>query len=251
MTTDFPGATPDQLSVVQSAQDTGSAHLLDLTEDEYEAFGWPSPSRGDLARQGLRTSPAADGASSARAGLVARGLAEAKPGGFGSLTPAGALQVYLTLAVQPEASAGLVATYVHPEPQPTSRRVYRLTLLRKPFGGAVACVERLELPLPNDPAASLAISIDLLRYDRLVDLICGEAFRGPTSEAERRVARGVVTNVVLGQLLVPSKLTTEWSTDTAVLTSSRKSVLGSKTSNTVVSREQYAEHLQRRLLDIE
>lgn len=222
--TEHPIATAEQLAVVQSAQDTGHVHMLDLTEDDYAAAAWPAPSRGQLARTPRDVATAA------------------------SVPPE--MLVFLTLARLPQAGLGLLVTYVEPEPAHTSRRVYRINLLREAFGAAVACVERLVVPLPNDPSSSLPISIDLLRFDRLLDMIVDEAFRGPATTEERDGARGAVTTVALGEPLVPSTLTSDWSTGTAVLTSTQpKRFGGGRTSRTTVSREQYAEHVMARLMD--
>lgn len=237
----LPAFTDEDGRRLQSVQDTGQAHLVDVDEAELAAIGLPSfprQGRGELTESQLEA---------AAARLVTRGLAEPVPWELGRVRPIGDLLLHAQVLTLPSGHAGLISTWQVPEPPGAVRPTHRITVLLDALRLGVACVEKAAMPADaNSPV--LDISADLVRLDLLVTAVVATAYGDDT--AADRPASGHETLVLFADgsgKQQPSRLRVSGDGH-AELESSRHGLLGTKTVREAVDRAGFAEHLRLRLM---
>jgi len=236
--------------------------LCEVTEAQLLVVGWNPPGRLSLGSFAGAADPADfDGADEARAELLAAGLAAPGTGltPAATVAPAGRLAAYLELVTGHRRQTSTWASWLQAERPPAHRTLLRITGLDWP-GAQVAAVERMRLPVPNEPHAALPIAIDLIAHERLVDELVALAYREPDSRSERDAAPGT-ESVLLGPdrrlAAVPARLVHAWDAPVAVLHWRVNTLLGRRAQGEWVGRrpatfprvraKQYRDHLDRRL----
>jgi len=248
----LPDMPEEFATALQAAQDNGSVHLFSVDEAEVRAVGAPRASRAGRPPWVGYDYPVDHPVIEAAAGrLVARGLATPTSWANGQVTPAGGLLGYLRLALHPKAHVGTVATWLAPEVLPASRGQVRINVLIDVVRGGLACIERTDVPVP-DSEPPLAVGVDVVRLDVLVDLLVESAFGG-VGAAEGVRETGVVFSGGKrapdgGAAIVTTRLDVSLRAGTAMLRAPRKGVLGTKMVTTPVSRAEFADHLRLRLM---
>jgi len=251
-----------ELADLIAAAATEPVPLCSVTEAQLLVVGWNPPGRLSLGAFAGAADPAGfAGADEARAEAVAAGLAAPGSGltPAATVAPAGPLAAYLELVTGHRRQTSTWASWLQAEQPPAHRTLLRVTELDWP-GAQIAAVERMRLPVPNDPHTALPIAIELLAHERLLDELVALAYRDPVSETERDSAPGT-ESVLLGPdrrlAAVPSRLVHVWGAPIGVLHWRVNTLLGRRAKGEWVGRRtasfprvragQYREHLDRRL----
>jgi hypothetical protein len=221
---------------------TGTWELFDLDEAELRAAGLPPIGRVQAPNWVGNELPL-DHPALIEAGrrLVERGLAEPRSWAYGPVRPIGTLLGYWHLLFHPKAVKGLVAGWSDP-PTPAAVHGLRLTLLAGVMNAGSALVER-SVASDLDPALPRPIRVQVRRWDVLIDEISAIAF---TAHGGSTITTASFVEPGRGE--VSTVLTVGPGAPIGSLAQPRAGRLGPRTRVSPVSPDEYADHLQGRLI---